>query len=249
MRAPGLASLGLAAYAVFLVATVPAAWVAAQLQASLPGRIAMSDVRGTLWRGEARVRISPPRAGVVQLDHLDWRFAPSRLLAGEVAFQAQAKSAGMEGAAEIARGFAAWHARSVKVEGDAAGLATLIPLAAPWRPGGAIALSSPEVEIREREVRGSLEVDWRNAVTGLSEVKPLGSYRLTWRGDGGAGTLEVTTVKGPLRIAGKGTTAPRFAFSGEARGEGEAARALEPLLDLMGPRRPDGARALELRLN
>jgi len=60
----------------------------------------------------------------------------------------------------------------------------------------------------------------------------------------------VTTIKGPLRVTGSGTASPSsgFTFKGEARGEGEAAKALEPLLDLMGPRRPDGARALELRL-
>ena len=37
-------------------------------------------------------------------------------------------------------------------------------------------------------------------------------------------------------------------FSGEARGEGANAAALEPLLNLMGPRRPDGARSIEVRI-
>ena len=63
--------------------------------------------------------------------------------------------------------------------------------------------------------------------------------------------LKVTTLEGPLRITGQGTLASpaRLAFSGEARAEGDAAKALEPLLDLLGARRPDGARALEWRLN
>ena len=37
-------------------------------------------------------------------------------------------------------------------------------------------------------------------------------------------------------------------FSGEARGQGANAAALEPLLNLMGPRRPDGARSIEVRI-
>jgi len=61
----------------------------------------------------------------------------------------------------------------------------------------------------------------------------------------------VATVSGPLRIAAQGTltTASGLSLSGDARGEGAAAAALEPLLNLIGPRRPDGARALEIRLN
>jgi len=47
-------------------------------------------------------------------------------------------------------------------------------------------------------------------------------------------------------VSGEGTleALARFAFSGEARGEGPDAAALTPLLDLLGPRRPDGSRAL-----
>ena len=41
--------------------------------------------------------------------------------------------------------------------------------------------------------------------------------------------------------------AARAIVSGEARGEGGEAAALESLLNLMGPRRADGARILELR--
>jgi hypothetical protein len=58
--------------------------------------------------------------------------------------------------------------------------------------------------------------------------------------------VNLATLEGPLRLTGEGTLTPqgRLAFAGEARGEGAAAQSLEPLLDLMGPRRADGARAL-----
>jgi general secretion pathway protein N len=250
MRGSSLVALGLAAYGVFLVATIPAAYVAAQVQSALPGRIEIADTQGTLWRGKARVRISPSRAIPVSLDHVDWRFVPARLLAGEVAFQLQGGSNGWDGAMQLARGLSSWHVRGAKVEGDAAGLARLAPIVGAWRPAGPIALAAPEIAIRGSEVSGTFEARWRNAVIGLSDVRPLGSYRATWRADKGPGEIEVTTLQGPLRVTGKGTTGPhgRFAFRGEARADESAAKPLEPLLDLMGPRRPDGARALDLRL-
>jgi general secretion pathway protein N len=249
MRTTGYAALGLAAYSVFLVATIPAAWVGAQLQAALPGRVEVSNARGTLWRGEARVSFAPSRNRVT-LDALEWSFAPTRLFAGEVAFDSQARGRGLQAAAQIAQGFAGWRVRGLKADGDAAGLAIVVPIVAAWRPAGPIAISSPGIEIRGREVRGTMEAQWRDASTALSDVRPLGSYRATWKADGGPGKIEVTTLRGPLRVTGTGTTSASsgFTFNGDARGEGEAAKMLEPLLDLMGPRRPDGARALELRL-
>jgi general secretion pathway protein N len=95
-------------------------------------------------------------------------------------------------------------------------------------------------------MRGEARAEWKDATLALSPVRPLGTYRAELRGAGGPAKLTVTTVDGALRISGDGTlTAPsRFAFSGEARGNGPQAQALEPLLDLLGPRRADGARAL-----
>jgi general secretion pathway protein N len=249
MRAASHAALGLAAYSVFLVATIPAPWVGAQFQAGLPGRIEVSDARGTLWRGQARVSFAPSR-NRLSLDAVEWSFAPSRLFAGEVAFDARARGAGMEAAAQVAKDLNGWRVRGLRAEGDAAGLAIVVPIAAAWRPAGPIAISSPEISIRGREALGSLDIEWRNAGTALSEVRPLGSYSATWKAASGPGKIEVTTIRGPLRVTGSGTASPSsgFTFKGEARAEGEAAKALEPLLDLMGPRRPDGARALELRL-
>src|SRR6185369_2760839 len=121
MRSAGYAALGLAAYSVFLVAMIPATWVGAQVQAALPGRIEVSDARGTLWHGQAHVSFAPWR-NRVSLDAVEWSFVPSRLFAGEVAFDARARGGGLEAAAQVAKGFTAWSVRALKAEGDASGL-------------------------------------------------------------------------------------------------------------------------------
>ncbi len=250
MRASGFAALGLAAYSVFLVATIPAAYVAAQVNAALPGQVEIGDAEGTLWRGSARARIAPRRAGK-GIDRIEWRFLPSHLAAGEIALALHVAAEGISASGEAARGFSQWRLRDAKAEGEASALATLIPAIAPWRPAGRVSLTMPSLTLEGGEVRGgTLEAEWRGAVSGLSEVRPLGAYRATWRAENGPGRIVVTTLQGPLSITGEGTTTPglRIAFSGEARGEGDAAKALEPLLDLMGPRRPDGARTLQVRL-
>ena len=248
MRAASFAALGLAAYSAFLVATIPAAYVAGQVNAALRGQVEVSDARGTLWKGSARVRVAPRRGGKA-IDRIDWRIAPARIFAGELAFHVDASGEGLKASAQVARTLSSWKLRELRAEGDAAGVAAYVPVLAAWRPSGPVTVTAPEITLTGRALRGSLEAEWRNAASELSVVKPLGSYRAGWRATGDVGDLSVTTLQGPLRLAGAGkTTVGGMTFNGDARGEGEAAKALEPLLDLMGPRRADGARVLELRL-
>jgi len=250
MRTSALAALGLAAYSAFLIATIPAAYVAAQVTHALHGQAELDDATGTLWKGSARARIAPTRGGPT-IERIEWRFMPTRLAFAEIAFATKLTSAGLQGTLEVARSVSQWRVREANLEADAGALASWIPIISTWRPVGTIKLNVPSMAIDGREFRGTADIEWRNAALGLSEVRPLGSYRAAWRADNGPGTVEVTTLQGPLRVTGRGTTTPalRFSFTGEARSEPQAATALEPLLNLMGPRRSDGSRPLELRLD
>lgn len=243
MRARGIALLAVAAYLAFLVATIPARWAAAHL--SLPPGISISGVQGTVWNGSAAVDVeNATRLAVVR-----WHFLPARLVAARLAFAAQIAGDALRGSGEISRGVRSYEVRGLSVHADAAALAAFVPLAAAWHPQGRLALDAPALAWDGREARGSAHAQWQGATLAISDVRPLGDYRVDVRAEGGPARLDVATVSGPLRIAGHGTFAPpdALAFSGEARAEGNSAAALEPLLNLIGPRRADGARAIEWR--
>jgi general secretion pathway protein N len=247
MRAPAIAALGIAAYLVFLGATVPASFVAARID---DPNVEVSDARGTLWKGSARATLRTPQGprsapwgpGPVELERVEWRFRPLRLAAGRLAFDVNARAKGIDGRARLERGFSTTELRDLEAHGEAAVLCLFAPLAATWQPQGAITVTAPAIAWDGMELRGEARAEWRDAAVALSPVRPLGSYRAEWKGAGGPGKVILTTIEGPLRLAGDGTLTSqgRFAFSGEARGE----PSLEPLLDLIGPRRADGSRAL-----
>ena len=248
MRTPTIAALGIAAYLVILVATIPASLVAARAGVALPG-LELSEASGTLWNGAARAHLATA-GGEVTLDALHWRFLPQHLASGRLAFDVSASGPGVDAHATLGRGLARWELRDTRGQAEAPLAVAIVPWIAPWRPEGTLVFAVASASWDEREARGEGSIEWRRAAVALSEVRPLGSYRLVARADGGPAQLSVTTIDGPLRVAGLGTLTPprRLAFSGEARGEGDAAKALEPLLDLLGPRRPDGARAVEVRM-
>lgn len=242
MRLRTIAIVGIAAYAVFLVAMLPASMVARWI--AMPGVLELADARGTLWSGSARAV-----AGSAQLDSLRWRFQPVQLAAARLAFTVDGRGSGLEAHGRIARGFGALEVRDLTVRGDAAALAAFAPLAAGWQPDGRLALDAPAILWDGREVRGTARLEWHDASIALSSVRPLGSYRAEARADGGPVKIAVTTLDGPLRISGNGTFTPpgALAFTGDARALPAAQAALDPLLNLMGARRPDGARTLEIR--
>jgi general secretion pathway protein N len=244
MRASTIAVPGIAAYVVFLAAMVPARFVAERV--SVPGEVEISEASGTLWDGAARATIATGAAPLA-IDRVRWHFLPARLASARLAFALDASGGGLDAHAEIDRGFGALAARDLRARADAAALAAIFPLAGTWRPEGAVTLAAPAIAWDGRDVRGEAALEWRDAALAIAAVRPLGSYRIEARAEGGPARLSVSTLEGPLRIAGSGTFAPpaALAFAGEARGEGPSAAALEPLLDLFGPRRADGARNLE----
>ena len=248
MRPGSLAIFGIAAYSVFLLATMPARWLGAQLAAASPGRYQVHAIDGTLWKGNAQAVLAVG-GGTFVVDRVDWDFLPSRLLRGRVAFAIALRGAGFEARYEAGRSLACWGLRDLEVRSDAALAAAALPWIGAWRPEGVVSATSSAVDVSGNQVRGELRLDLKNAASALSEVKPLGSYRADVVAEGAAAQVSVSTVEGALRLAGRGRLEfpTRFTFTGEARGEGSNARALEPLLNLLGPARPDGTRAIDWR--
>lgn len=242
MRAPAIAALGIAAYLVFLAATVPASFVAARMRSPT---IEASDARGTLWSGSARATLRTPQ-GPIELDRIQWRWRASRLIAARLAFDVHASTPAFDARARLERGFSATELFDLEARGQAAALALFAPLVATWQPQGALTVTAPRLAWDGVELRGDARAEWRGAAVALSPVRPLGSYRAELKGAGGPVKVTFATLEGPLRLIGDGTLTAqgRFAFSGEARADAAAAQSLEPLLDLMGPRRADGSRAL-----
>lgn len=250
MRVRTIALTGAIAYAAFLVATIPASWLASRIAAATAGGVLLQDPEGTLWAGHARALVVSA-AGQLPLERVQWRFAPLELAAGRAAFDFSASRRGLDARVRIGRGFSEWTGGPADVSLDASLAASAVPMLAAWRPEGRIHLDLANVRWSDMgHASGTAHLTWDGAMVSLSDVRPLGRYALDASADQGPAKLTVTTVEGPLHIAGKGTFTPpaRLTFSGEARGEGPDAGALEPLLNLIGPRRADGSRAIEVRL-
>ena len=232
-----------------MVLTMPATFIGARASHAAGSQLRVSDAQGNLWSGSLRATLDTP-GGPFALERVTWRFMPGEIARGRVAFDVAVDSRDARANAQLLRGFSDWEARGASARIDARALPLFYPVVAAWRPEGAVQVSTQEVRWNEREMQGSVNVEWRDASVALCDVRPLGTYRLTAQGVGDSVQLALSTIAGALTMSGKGEVKlPRATtFTGEARGEAASAAALEPLLNLMGPRRADGARAIEVRI-
>jgi len=240
--------LGIAAYGAFLLGTAPASILVEPVAKASGHGVRLSNATGTVWHGSAAVAIARRGVGFA-VDEVRWRFRPLRLLAGQVAFAIEARAGTWQARGEVARSPMSWRLGGFRAAGDASALGTAHPLAATWQPAGAVVVEAPDLAWDGERMSGEATVEWRDAALALSAARPLGSWRVVATGDGPAMKLSLATTKGPLRLSGNGTLAlpGRLAFAGEARAEPGRERELEAVLGLLGPRRADGAHALEVR--
>ena len=232
-----------------LLLNAPARWLAAMVQQSLEGRVLLSDARGTVWNGTARLTLT---GGAGSLDaatlpgRLSWRLRPSWTgLAAQLnadccmqqAWQLSLRPRWGGASLALADSQSQWPAQ------------WLTGLGTPWntvQPEGQLSLSThglvAEWAAGRFVLQGGAQLDALHLSSRLSTLKPMGSYRLVLQ-SGAAPSLSLSTVEGALQLSGTGQwVGGRLRFEGVASAAPERLDALSNLLNIIGRR--DGARAI-----
>jgi hypothetical protein len=222
-----------AGYVVFLLATAPA-WIAAEAIAT-SSAAQFNTVEGSVWNGAAALRIHD-----VALERIAWRFQPQRLFLGEWAYALRIDDAIGNGEAIVARGFSGWriHDLNALLHAPAAARAAarFIPLAAAAAPEGKIRITAGDIALDARHAAGQIGAQWQDAALAFSDIRPLGDYQadIVLQGDGA--TFSIKTLKGVLRVAGRGSFQPpqQWIFNGEATAAPDMLPHLQALLTMLG---------------
>jgi len=243
-----IAVLGVAATAVSMA---PAQWLASAIAQASGDHIVLAEARGSVWRGQASVVLSPgENAGIARIalpESLSWQLSPWKLFTGIIDLTLTHPSALVQ---------------PLQLRVDLAGrvelLATtvrlpatvLAGLGAPFntiKPGGVISLDWQRLEIHRGRVRGDVVGEWQFATSALTTVAPFGNYRLLAEGGYPGTRLTLSTLSGPLELTGDGTIDEQgnFRFAGRAgaqSGVDASTRAqLAGLVLLLGRRDGDSA--------
>ncbi|MER1967083.1 type II secretion system protein N [Castellaniella sp. GW247-6E4] len=217
---------------------LPARWVMAWIPASSP--IVVVDATGTLWEARANLALGAPglRRSLPGAAH--WRVTfdggPGLVLAHPW----------LRGPVRLDPTWRGLRLSAQSLQLPASALTTLHAVFNALDPGGEVLLEWPELLLRPGRVTGSgsgaLRIQWRNASSSLSRVRPLGDYALSLNLTGeGEPVLALETLRGLLHMEGAGVLqrGGRAHFDGRAWVEPLAPRetreALRPVLDALGP--------------
>ncbi len=243
--------LGLAFYLAFLIATAPAVWVSWAMVRASRGIVSIDRPAGTIWRGRGELVIhivsSPPQ----RLGAARWVINPLWLIAGQLRTHAAVHGPGTEVRADLGLGYRRIILSDVAASFPAQLVGVLYSPAALAGPAGQVHVSAKRFTLGSRTVSGSAVVQWQQAASSLSSVRPLGDYRLYLDGHGSSAALRLQTIGGSLMVNGQGIwqlVSGQIRFSGMARPAADAA-ALEPILRMFGPDRGGGRRDFDIAAN
>jgi general secretion pathway protein N len=234
---------GVAGLLFAVIANAPARWLAAGVAQLSKGQVLLSETRGTVWGGSARLVLT---GGAGSTD--------SAALPGRVAWELHPRFNGFAAllyadcctprpvnlrarwnfsrfALQVGDSVSRWPA-SV-----AAGLGT------PWNTlqlDGELRLSTQGLSVEwsagRPVIAGRAELVASRLASRLSTLRPMGSYRITLQG-GTSAKLQLETVEGSLQLSGQGEwVGQRLRFRGEATAAPDREGALGNLLNIIGRR-------------
>ncbi len=230
-----LAGIGL--YLASLIATAPAGMMEWMLPRLTNDRILLVQPEGGLWQGKARNMMVKTADGELKsMGSVNWEVLLLPLLSLELAAKVEVADGLNNSSGVIAAGFGKLRLSQMRATLPVSLLTEFMPTWQTWRPNGVLKLSTDEFTFSQQGVRGAAELEWRNASLGLSQVKPLGDYKVNIQGDQRIAQISVSTISGVLHLVGKGewSKSDGLSFRGTALGEPSKKVELRDLLRLLG---------------
>lgn len=237
--------------AIGVVVFAPAAWLASAIEHASHGQVQLIQARGTVWRGDARLLLSGgsgSRAAGVLPGRLHWSLRPG-LPNWRIRVDADCCTT-QPLVAELAPGLGGWRL-DVSAADSRWPASMLTGLGAPWntvQPRGQLQLRTQGLSLEwaagRVQVQGTVTLDAMGLSSGLSTLRPIGSYRLQLVGQGltGPPQLVLETLEGSLKLSGRGQwNGARWNFRGQASAAPDQELVLGNLLNIVGRRQ--GARS------
>ncbi len=244
----GYLTLGCALYLSFLVALIPAGWLAWGVIKFSKGAVGIEQPQGTLWRGRGKLIVFYPRATPRQLGQTKWRIKPLWLLAARLQLRLKITGTDIKLRGTFRIGPKTITAKNTTISVPAQLIGAFYSPVILFGPKGQIRLSTDSLVLDDSGLHGDAEINWQGAGSKLSPVQPLGDYRLNIKGTGKTASLKLATTRGVLELRGQGNWNVlgdgRIQFSGSIKSRGRK-RELDSILQFFGKDR-GGYRQLKL---
>lgn len=225
-----------------LFAFAPASLMGYALERASGGTLSLAQTSGSVWQGSG-VALLRQKARYQTLGSYRWKLD---LLGASLQVHAS-ESAPMTVRYTPFSGRIAIDNLHVSLPASLLELAS--PQLGPYQLQGTLDAHSDHLTLDAAGLNGQISVDWAHAASGLSEIRPLGDYRIQLQGDGAAVNAQLSTLSGKLQLTGTGRfdRSNGMQINGTAQAaSGAAAAELNELLHHIGPEVSPGVFTLAL---
>jgi hypothetical protein len=225
---------------------MPAAWFAWGLNQYSHGAVRLDPITGSLWHGKGRLVIYYPQTVPHDFGQTEWSINPFWLLTGRVQLTLQTNTPDRRIKTTLGIAKGSLSIKDTDAAFPASFVGQLYPPATLIGPQGQVRLRTSGLVFGQQNLEGSATLEWQGAGSSLSNVQPLGDYRLDITGAGKTANLKLTTLHGALEFAGQGqwqVATGQIQFNGHAKPLERTAE-LDPLLKLFGDDQGGGKRSM-----
>ena len=234
----GYLGLGVLAYSIFLVATVPAARAYPLLKSSI-APLALYGLDGTLWSGRA----DTADLGAYRLGSLSWQAHPWKMLLGRLEFAWTAAKDSAQGSGVAARGLTGkFHLSATRARVPVAELSAQLPFL-PLQPGGVLRIELSKMQIDDNIIVAADGIlAWENAAFVTPQPVNLGSLALTLVTDDSGIKGVLLDKGGALQAQGVLMLKPdgSYQFTGTLASRDPQQPQIQQSLAILGKPLPDG---------
>ncbi len=226
-----------------LIAFTPASLMGYALEHISGGTLSLAQTTGSLWQGSG-VALLRQNTRYQTLGSYRWHLqlfsASLQVQTGESALMT-VRYVPFAGRINI---------ENLHLTLPASALELAAPQLGPYQLQGTLEVSSDHLSADAAGLNGQVTMDWTRAASGLSDIRPLGDYRILLQGNGAALDAQLSTLSGKLLLSGKGRfdKANGMNINGTAQAApGMAAAELNELLHHIGPEVSPGVFTLALQ--
>lgn len=224
---------GVAAYAIALVATAPASWLAHAIERASDRVVELREPTGSLWSGSGRLYARARAGSLLDLGGLRWETSWSEM--HRLRLGVSLAIGGAQRPAELQLSPSGLSVRRLSVSAPAEVITGFVPALEGLGPRGTLRVRSEDMRIERDSTLGQAEIEWTDVRLARSPELEFGSHIVRLRGSGPRVVIELSSLGGPIRLSGTGTWSREAGLdlSGAAEHDAQQASAMGVFLQGM----------------
>lgn len=241
LRRALLALIFVSVFIAALCAFAPASLMGYALERFSGGRLSLARTTGSLWQGSG-IALLREKDHYQTLGSYRWQ-----LKLASAALQVQAGES-----APMTVRYVPFSGRigidNLQLTLPASILEIAAPQLGPYQLQGTLAAHGDHLTLDAAGMNGQVTLDWTGAASRLSEIRPLGDYRIVLQGSGTGLDAQLSTLSGKLQLSGTSSfdKTNGMRINGTAQAAPGAAAELNELLHHIGPEVSPGVFTLGL---